>query len=521
MPKKRKKQPCPAKVGFVKVKEGDESSFVLRGCLTHNHEVEVPVVAGGKQFVSLEEAFGFVKEQELDSVYHMRDFKNNKNGSYAYFRCRRAGHHDAKKISSKKVGCKAFFTLRESGDGSTIFSIGEEHNHHQDDLKIMSEKERQKIKKQLESGVPVNTIIERIEAEDASERTLGKQVLIEDVRRLQRFYAPGSVNLNELEMTNVYKMLENKGFQKFSLRTMYTAQPIPPSAIRHKEIRGDPKIIYVSDEEGQIFKENPRSVFADSTHDTNRSGMLLASLMVTNSQGAGATVLQAYITSESEANLIPLFQTLKQMEPEAFSQINTLTHDMNNAWKNAFIKVNEGKEVNFVKCAFHVDQAWEKNMPASVLRRCKDLRLETDEKQFKIKYFAYQEIFLRGEESHKKAWNYFLANYGFEGSEAKPQEWAGCYNGGSVPHNIFIERSHRAYKARYFFRHFRMDQSLAALIKYNSHISYIEEAKRSGLRNMKPSVAQKRFSKSHKSPNGHELVTLSKGDTFCKKLARN
>jgi hypothetical protein len=45
-----------------------------------------------------------------------------------------------------------------------------------------------------------------------------------------------------------------------------------------------------------------------------------------------------------------MFDTLLELEPEAFMKITSLTTDMNNAWKNALLSVLE-RDVNFIKCS--------------------------------------------------------------------------------------------------------------------------------------------------------------------------
>jgi hypothetical protein len=269
----------------------------------------------------------------------------------------------------------------------------------------------------------------------------------------------------------------------------------------------------MSPEQRQLFREHPNTLYADSTHKTNRAGLLLASFKVLNHQGAGVPVMQAFIKSESEYNLSYMFRRLKLLEPEACSKIKTVTTDLNNAFKNAFKKEIE-TDVLFIKCAWHIDQAWAKNAPrhSDMLAEWKALRLETVEENFHSLYHCLQEFYRKhGTPSQQAGWEYFVSNYGYNGSKTNPQEWSRCFNAGAVPHNIFIERYHREIKSHWFYPYFRVDQCLDGLEKYNLHVSYQEIGKLAQMRNIRPSQAQKRFKDSHTLPIGFTLTALHHG----------
>jgi hypothetical protein len=275
----------------------------------------------------------------------------------------------------------------------------------------------------------------------------------------------------------------------------------------------EPVVVIMSEENRKIFREHPESLAGDSTHDTNRAGLLLGSLMVYNDQGEGVSIMQSLFKTESATNVKWMFDTLLELEPEAFMKITSLTTDMNNAWKNALLSVLE-RDVNFIKCSWHVDEAWKKRMDEEMFHEIRDtLRLEGTENGFHVQYSLLQEKYRkRGTPAQKKAWEYFVDNYGYQGKITKPLEWARCFTSGSQAHNLYLERRNGEYKSKFLFPYFRVDQCLDGLEIYNRHITYNEAAKMSGMRNVRPSQAQTRFRDSHRAANGFKLTVLPQGD---------
>jgi hypothetical protein len=517
-----KKSPCPSKYLVSEEKCGDEISYSIRGCVVHNHEVVEPVVVGKKEFASREEAFDFIIDNEIDSTFRFRYMLSPEkaNTNYMYFQCRRAAQYTAKK-KSKKCGCKAFFTLKQYENGTVSFQGNFDHIHPKDDLMVISSKQRTELIEWLREGLTINKCKDRLVDRDPSLQTKGKQVLIDDIRMIQRHYAPGSIDLKISERDNVYRICGDEGIRKFNFRGIYTGAD-PPDSIVHKEIMSDePVVVYMSDEHRKIFREHPESLAGDSTHDTNRAGLLLGSLMVFNDQGEGVSIMQSLFPTESAKNVKWMFETLFELEPEAFMKITSLTTDMNNAWKNALNSVMD-RDVKFIKCSWHVDEAWQKHMDEDMFHEIRDtLRLEGTENQFHIQYSLLQEKYRkRGTEAQKKAWEYFVDNYGYQGIKAKPVEWARCFNSGSQAHNLYLERRHKGYKSKFVFPFYRVDQCLDGLMRYNRHVTYDEAAKMRVMRNIRPSNAQTRYRDSHREANGFKITVLPLGGFLLQETGR-
>jgi hypothetical protein len=195
---KKNSESCPAK--YVVTKENihqnenqiEIPNYILRGCTGHNHHV---VQGADKEFPSLCAARAFIREEELDSIYRLKDIKHFEARDYFYYQCRRAGSHDAKKKSTKKGGCKGFFTLKASESGHTTFQGNFDHNHPQGDLMVISDKQRDEIKELLENDVAIGPIMARLEGLSELEQTKGRQPLVDDICRFQRLHAPGTIDL--------------------------------------------------------------------------------------------------------------------------------------------------------------------------------------------------------------------------------------------------------------------------------------------------------------------------------------
>jgi hypothetical protein len=464
----------------------------------------------------------FVKDEQMDSIFRLRHYDRyaSSKSDYMYWGCRRAGSYDAKK-KSKKSKCPAYFTLKISDSGSTTYQGNFEHNHRDDDLQVVSKKAALEVKKWLESGISVDKCLEKLEERPQSERTKGRPIFKKDIYRIQRFFAPGTIDLKKTEMHNVYKLLEDSCIRSFNLRKVYGDESVPDH-LAHKEVYSqEPLIISMDEDQREFFRKNPNTLMGDSTHCTNRAGMLLASLNVLNYQGAAVPVMQAFVKTESEVNIRFMLDKLRELEPEAFSKVKTVVSDLNNAWKQACIK-EMGSEVNFVKCAWHIERAWTKNAPkdGKMLSEWKELRLVTDEKKLNALYHSFQEYWMKhGTTSDKRAWDYFNQNYWYNGSKTNPKEWAKCFIAGAVGHNLYIERYHKELKSRWFYPFFRMDQCLDGLKKYNRHVAYSEMGKMAEIRNVRPSQAQRRFKNSHTTPDGFSLTPLLNGDYIVEETA--
>uniref|UniRef100_A0A914UTY1 C2H2-type domain-containing protein n=1 Tax=Plectus sambesii TaxID=2011161 RepID=A0A914UTY1_9BILA len=162
----------------------------------------------------------------------------------------------------------------------------------------------------------------------------------------------------------------------------------------------------------------------DTTHKTTRYKYLLCTLMVLDEAGGGQPAAEFFIESESESDLIPLFEALKVRHPSLNPAY--FMSDCASAFWNAWQKVFGGPEMRTkrIMCDWHIWRAWNGQMQNGankigtvkqrcVIRKClAALMYEDDKAEFRRKYESIvNDLWIAGEESVKKFREYFLRYY--------------------------------------------------------------------------------------------------------------
>uniref|UniRef100_A0A914XA81 MULE transposase domain-containing protein n=1 Tax=Plectus sambesii TaxID=2011161 RepID=A0A914XA81_9BILA len=192
---------------------------------------------------------------------------------------------------------------------------------------------------------------------------------------------------------------------------------------------------------------------------------LLCTLMVLDEASGGQPVAELFIESESENDLIPLFQALKVRHPSLDPAY--FMPDYASAFWNSWQKVFSGPETRtkHITCAWHIWRALNGQMQNGankigtaklrrVVRQClATLMNEEDEAEFKRKYEnIFNNLWITGKENVKKFREYFLRYY----PASTAHDWARFGRPSSdIATNMHLEAYHRVLKQRFLNRNYR------------------------------------------------------------------
>ena len=212
----------------------------------------------------------------------------------------------------------------------------------------------------------------------------------------------------------MYEELEHPAWRGFNVKKHYGE--VPPH-LKHKEVAVEDDMTlfcYMTEEQRALFRKYSKHIMLDTSHKTNRHGLLYGSVMVLDSRGAGLPIMHYLIESEGNASIKPVLRILHDLEPDACQRIITCASDITEVFIN-----NARKELNprirFVPCAWHIDRLWKarmKNLP-SMLEEVRNLRQESDIAEFWGKYETLGAMYrVSTSPAEREAWRYFEENYG-------------------------------------------------------------------------------------------------------------
>ena len=507
---------CGAKYSIIPEKrKNDTTEYVVRACLGHTHEgentplndEEVQEEVEVKLFPSLRHALDHIHDNELDSQFRIMKDVPRDYGSYRRYGCRRRETYVPKTHQSKKnTGCNAYFSLSIKDDHVQMRTLPK-HNHIASEKAVMSKKCKEELAEPLSQGVSPFEVMKRLINKDIEERTKGRLPNHNDLYRLGKKVNPGAVDTTKKEHVNVFTELELEAWRGFSIKKYYKEVP---EELKDKEVSlEDDKILfcYMTEEQRSLFRKFPKHIMLDTSHKTNRHGLLYGSVMVLDARGAGLPVMHYLIESEGHASIKPVMKILKNLEPDACQRIITCGSDLNQVFiKNARSELNPN--IRFIPCSWHIDRLWKarmKNLP-SMLQAVRDLRQQTDIPEFWAKYETMGAMYRASpKKSEREAWKYFEENYGRYGTESNPEEWARSFNYGAIPHNLFIERMHGDFKFHYK-SNLRIDQMMHAIREYSNRKSWdlavLAQRVNIGVR---CSQAQNHFNKDHDTAENYQI----------------
>lgn len=244
----------------------------------------------------------------------------------------------------------------------------------------------------LEAGVPKSTILEQYCSFESYENINQKIITTLDLRNIERRHVFNGIDRNKSDHENICKLFELSGFRGYSFVDLDHDPSLTPKTILHKLIPNTTKsmIVYASDEMLHQFQKYPVTLFVDGTHGTNKSKYSLISFVVADARGEGVPIMMVIAKTESKEILIPALEILHRLAPEAVAKVKVLVSDMAPSFINAWNHVFPDGNVRHVKCAWHLQNAWKRELlphnPEFYKALCR-LRLVADENEFWVQYY--------------------------------------------------------------------------------------------------------------------------------------
>ena len=525
-------------------KETDRPSgsidFVFRGCVQHALDCKHHEANKGKPkpdrkthkryalkqtFSNWRDAMTYFYEKSQDSVFLLDKLKLNRDGAplYKHFKCHRSGEPlliNGSKYNSKKTGCISKCSLRQTTKGIELAG-NYQHNHEEFDKAKLGQIQSEYVQKLVRMGRGNLDIVMDEIINHPEDVPMGKFINRRVAYQVKRDKVQiGECDLKLKEGPNIHNLFaKHKAFVAHQTRRFFGP---PPANIADREIKTTNENIllaHCSDRMLKLFKQNPRNIYVDGTHNTNQAGYPLITVMVPNKFGVHEAILQVVTEHEDTDMIKDVFKVLNKLAPDAMSQVRTLTADMHHGYIKAFREVvgDNGPDyrVRYIPCKWHVERAWTNNIKSErLLNDLKSLILVPKPNVFEATWAQLEEKYLNSEEGNERQeWLYFINTYGYgggQGHKVNPKEWARCYNLGAIPHNLHIEAYHSRIKD--ILSATRMDTALENILTYEKYARLWAKEREMGLPGKKESAIQKKFRAQHKGTSGYDIKRLGEGE---------
>lgn len=244
----------------------------------------------------------------------------------------------------------------------------------------------------LEAGIPKNTILERYCSFENYKDIDEKIITSLDLRNIERNHVNKGIDRSKMDYENLCQLFEASDFRGFSFADLEHDPSTVPDTISDKIITNVTKsmIVYSSEEMLSQFRKFPVTLFVDGTHGTNKSKYSLISFLVADARGEGVPIMIVIGKTESKEIISPALEILQRLAPEAVSKVKVLVSDMAPSFINAWNQAIPGGDVRHVKCAWHLQNAWKRELLPQNLEFYQSLcrlRLVTDVKEFWVQYY--------------------------------------------------------------------------------------------------------------------------------------
>ncbi|XP_059080840.1 uncharacterized protein LOC131878744 [Tigriopus californicus] len=244
----------------------------------------------------------------------------------------------------------------------------------------------------LQAGIPKKTVLEQYCSFENYSNMNQKLITSMDLRNLEKLHVNNGIDLKKSDFENICDLMERPDFRGFSFTDLEHDPNTVPSTISDKLIPNATKsmIVYASEEMLSQFHKYPVTLFVDGTHGTNKSKYSLISFVVADTRGEGVPIMIVIAKTESKEVIIPALEILQHLAPEALSNVKALVSDMSPSFINAWKHVVPSGDVRHVKCAWHLQNAWKRELLPQRLEFYQSLcrlRLVADEREFWVQFY--------------------------------------------------------------------------------------------------------------------------------------
>ena len=269
----------------------------------------------------------------------------------------------------------------------------------------------------------------------------------------------------------------------------------------------------------EIFRRFGRSLQIDASHKTMRKNYILVTGLVQGGFGEGIPIFHSFAPTEDSEITKESFQTLKELEPEAFEKIEYLVGDMSRvhlkAWREATKDINgQPQPIKAVSCNWHfVHRYPEWQLADDAKAIVEQMRTAPNQETFRSLYSTFELDF-----GDTPGGITFLNNYGDDGNISKPSMWSQAFNDkGNVHHNIHLEAFHSVIK-RSVTGKTRMDALVQELLDHDDQSLRNEANRTHDRKNMDKTRAQLRQAKEHPKDDSHYFLTADSDTDPTKEL---
>ena len=290
-------------------------------------------------------------------------------GKHWYYYCNRSGFYrtttkgirQTKSQGSSKIGerCTAHIkAIQDLSSGEVISNCSTHHNHEVNVGHVRLQHDtRMKIAAQLQQGVAITRIVDKIRENTVHGITREHLVTKQDIHNIKNHYNIEGVIRHANDLTSVCSWVEELMSLPYDPILLFKPQGKPqPDGMDN--IANDDFILAIQTEfhRDMLVKYGGTCVCIDSTHGTNMYDFHLITLLVIDAFGKGLPVAWCVSNREDTTMLVEFLKALRErtgpLNPRWF-----MSHDAQQFF-NAWIGVFESRDTAKLLCAWHVDRAW-------------------------------------------------------------------------------------------------------------------------------------------------------------------
>lgn len=404
-------------------------------------------------------------------------------GAGTYYYCNRTGHYKSRGLGkrhlksqgSSKLGlhCTAAMTVQKESEGCikvTLYMTHYGHEHSLCHLRI-PEAERLAIAGKLSQGIDIQRILDDIRD------NLGKScqrihlLTRKDITNIETAYCLRGLQRHKDDATSIHLWVEEMKTLEDNPVLLYKAQGQENTQGCDSLSPKDFILALQTPLQADLLTKFGcnRVICVDSTHGTNGYDFTLITIMVIDEYGEGVPVAWCIANREDHPLLVHFYHAVHQkvghINPKWF--MSDLAEQFYSAWVSVF---RSNPPPHRLLCAWHVDQAWRKNLKqftdnhlkASIYHNLRVLLEETDINKFEV-LLENTITGLKSSATTASFADYFSTYYG-----RRKEEWAVCYRKDSMVNtNMYVEAFHRVLKYLYLKGKVnkRLDKCVGILLK--------------------------------------------------------
>lgn len=316
----------------------------------------------------------------------------------------------------------------------------------------MPEETRKEIAIQLQNGVSIDKIMDKIRSNTCS--TIKRDHLITrmDIHNVRRAYNIECIEKSKNDLTSVQAWVAELETLEYNPITIFKVQGQKQNDEMDNLALGDFVLgIQTKFQAEMLQKFSKKGVCFDTTHKTNQYDFPLLTLMIIDEFGEGIPVGWMVSNREDCLVIVEFLESLKIRV--GVLQIDYFMSDdaeqFFNAWQGVFGKCSSTRKL---LCTWHVDRSWRKSLNELVAIQAERITIyhhlrtllecnNIPDFQVLMQNFVSWLI----DQGYTDFCNYFQTYYC-----KRVIEWAFCYRGGSpLNTNMFVESFHRLLKVVY------------------------------------------------------------------------